>query len=107
MTTRKITINRSDWSGRMVDVEILAEDRFSMLDCTFQLVKLDPCPDLPELEIWRIYGDDWPADHVLGTVDRWRSESFNSQACGIERDASGTDPDGLIKAAAQLLCNTI
>lgn len=105
---RTITINRSDWSGKQVDVIITKESPALIefrVDGADYLIRMTPDPDsIPDLHLAVFAKDNREFSLARGYVD---ADDATMWSEGVERSIETTDKNAIVTVAAQMVCNLV
>ena len=90
-------INRSDWTGREVELTVINERQFKMSHLPDVLFLMDEVVD----GVWKVYGSEHEPGFEIVTVYELTG-GYEAEGCGLQR----WDADDRFVAAAQVICNT-
>jgi len=102
---KKITFNKSNWSGEKGTLTIYKNGEFKLYGYRFKLIQIGDQERETICESYKIISADkqWDEDCELGEVSCWSDQNYwTASQYGMTRE----DPIKEI-AAAKLLCNTI
>lgn len=102
---KKITFNKSDWSGEKGSIKLYKNGEFTLYDYRFKLVEISGVHSRIICEEYKIISADgqWDEDFELGRVSKWNADNYWA---AFQYDISREDEVKEV-AAAKLLCNTI